>query len=208
MYTRIGSRMVAGGCVALFLVGSLGFAQGGGVAVSAPLKHQHVTIPNTELRTIYSHIVNQEFSIYVQQYLDIPNENYSGNHRGRHRVPHYEHGRLGGGGLFVLYSLFTHPETFRLYFAGSPSLEYDENVIFKHEREFSASGKGLNAKIFLSAGSLEDSSTIRGVKVMSEILESHYRPTAHVSSQVFEGEDHRSCMAVAIMRALRVLYGR
>ncbi len=127
-----------------------------------------------------------------------------------YRVSHADRGLAGYsyGGLFALYVLFTHPEVFGRFFAGSPSVEYDNDIIFKHARDFAATAKALKAKIFLSVGSLEDSLTIAGVKKMSAALQSQYGPGVQVSSQVFDGEDHRSCMAVAIMRAFRVLYGQ
>jgi len=127
-----------------------------------------------------------------------------------YRVSRSDRGLAGYsyGGLFVLYALFTHPETFRRFFAGSPSVEYDNEIIFKRANDFTAFAKRLKAKVFLSVGSLEDSSTIAGVRKMSDLLKSQSGPGVQVSLQIFDGEDHRSCMATAIMRAFRVLYGR
>lgn len=127
-----------------------------------------------------------------------------------YRVSRSDRGLAGYsyGGLFALYALFTSPETFGRYFAGSASLEYHNGIIFKHASDFAATGKGLKAKVFLSAGSLEDSLTIAGVKKMSAALQSRYGPGVQVSLQVFDGEHHSSCMAAAIMRAFRVLYGQ
>jgi uncharacterized protein len=268
-----------------------------------------VTIPNTELRTIYSRIVNQEFSIYIQlppnyaadsaatypvlyvtdanrsfpmvanssTVLTFPkgnlpeiivvgigypirdmadwaawrtrdltptNDTATDNYWNRtlarmtgrkydvrsggaskflefiiqelipfmesnYRVSHTDRGLAGYsyGGLFALYTLFTHPESFNRIFAGSPSVEYDHDNIFKYASDVAATGKGLKAKVFLSVGSLEDSSTIAGVKKMTTVLQSRYGSSIQISSQVFDGEDHRSCMSAAMMRAFRVLYG-
>ncbi len=124
-----------------------------------------------------------------------------------YRVSHSDRGLAGYsyGGLFALYALFAHPETFGRVFAGSPSVEYDNEIIFKQASGFAATGKRLETRVFLSAGSLEDSLTVTGLERMSTVLRS--LPGTQVSSWVFSGEDHRSCMAAAIMRALRVLYG-
>ena len=313
MSRNIGRQAIRCVCSTLLMVsmtGSHGIAQEERVVgLSAP-KHPAVTIPNTELRTVHSQIVNQQFSISIQlppnyftdsttiypviyvtdanrsfpmvanisSVLAFPkanlpeiivvgigyaikdmadwaawrsrdltptNDTGTDNHwnallakmtgrkfavtsggaprflefiikelipfvESNYRVSRLDRGLAGYsyGGLFVLYALFTHPETFGRYFAGSPSLEYDHDVIFDYEKKFAATGKGLRAKVFLSAGSLEDSSTITDVKKMADRLQSRYRPGFEVSSHVFEGEDHRSCMAAAVMRAFRVLYGQ
>ncbi len=313
MSRYIGKQVIKGGSLVLFLVFMVAFegiAQDKGLMVLSPPKYKEVTIPNTELRTIRSKTVDQEFSIYVQlppsyaadsttvypvlyvtdanrafpmvanissvltfpkgnlpeiivvgigypikdmfewaawRTRDLTPTNDTGtdsywntalarmSHRkfevrsggaskflefiinelipfmeSNYRVSHSDRGLAGYsyGGLFALYALFTHPETFGRYFAGSPSVEYDHGIIFKHANDFAATGRGLKARIFLSVGSLEDSSTVAGVKKMSEVLQSRFGPDVHVSSKVFDGEDHRSCMAAAIMRAFRILYGR
>jgi uncharacterized protein len=127
-----------------------------------------------------------------------------------YRVSRSDRGLAGYsyGGLFALYALFTHPEIFHRYFAGSPSVEFGNNMIFRLAGDTAATGRGVQPKIFLSAGSLEDSSTVAGVKSMSALLQSRYSPDGQVALQIFDGENHRSCMAAAIMRAFRTLYGR
>jgi len=116
---------------------------------------------------------------------------------------------LGGysyGGLFTLFALFTHPEAFDRYFAGSPSLEYDNGILFKYENEFALTHKNLNATIFLSAGSLENDGTIENLKKVSELLQSRNYQGLTIDSYVFPGESHRSCIPSAIMKAFKVLY--
>ena len=127
-----------------------------------------------------------------------------------YRVSRSDRGLAGYsyGGLFALYALFTHPETFRRFFAGSPSVEFHNDVIFKYAEDFAAVGQKVKAKVFLSVGGMEDSSTIAGTKRMTNILLAQSDPGGQVSLQLFDGEDHRSCMAAAIMRAFRVLYGQ
>ena len=306
-------QMIGYGCSVLLVVSVMGF---NGIAQEAQVidvpapKYPEVTIPNTELRRIRSHIVDQEFSLYIQlprNYVadsaaiypalymtdanrsfpmvanissvlafpkgnlpeiivvgigypindmadwgawrtrdltptrDTSTDNYWNtllakmSHRkfevrsggaskfldfiilelipfieANYRVSRSDRGLAGYsyGGLFALYALFTHPETFGRFFAGSPSVEYDNEIIFKRANDFTAFAKRLKAKVFLSVGSLEDSSTIAGVRKMSDLLKSQSGPGVQVSLQIFDGEDHRSCMATAIMRAFRVLYGR
>ena len=116
---------------------------------------------------------------------------------------------LGGysyGGLFTLFALLTNPEAFDRYFAGSPSLEYDNGILFKYENEFALTHKNLKANVFLSAGSLENDGTIENMKKMSDVLQSRNYQGLTLDSYVFPGESHRSCIPSAIMKAFKVLY--
>ena len=313
MRRYIGKQAIRDGCLILLVVFGTWFevsAQEAEVIVLPPPKYQEVTIPNTELRTIRSQNVGQEFNIYIQMpsnyfadsttiypvlYVTDANRSFpmvanissvlafpkanlpeiivvgigypikdmfewaawrtrdltpthdtsTDNHwntllakmshrkfevrsggaskflefiihelipfmESNYRASHSDRGLAGYsyGGLFALYALFTHPETFGRFFAGSPSVEYHHEIIFERAHDFAAVGKKLEAKVFLSVGSLEDSSTIAGVRKMSDVLQSQTGPGVQVSLQIFDGEDHRSCMATAIMRAFRVLYGQ
>ncbi|MBT8378140.1 MAG: hypothetical protein KJN64_02795 [Ignavibacteria bacterium] len=109
-------------------------------------------------------------------------------------------------GRFVLYTLFHHPEKFKRYFAGSPSLSGDNAILFKYEDEYAASNKDLPVKLFMSAGSLESYSMITNMNKMSEQLNSRNYPNLELETHIFENETHSSCYAASISRALKVLY--
>jgi predicted alpha/beta superfamily hydrolase len=116
---------------------------------------------------------------------------------------------LGGysyGGLFSLYVLFMRPELFTLYFAGSPSIGYDKGVLYTYEKEYASTHKDLNATLFMTAGGAEDSLLLVSVNRMAALLISRNYPGFKVETQVFPGENHMSCVPVAFMRAIRVLY--
>ena len=54
---------------------------------------------------------------------------------------------IGGysyGGLFSLYVLFKQPELFSIYYAGSPSIDYDKGVIFNFEKEYAKAHKDIS----------------------------------------------------------------
>ena len=116
---------------------------------------------------------------------------------------------LGGysyGGLFTLYALFEKPQWFGRYFAGSPSLHYDGQALFRIEEEFAASDRELDGKLFLSAGQLESEDIVNAVKKLSGILEVRKYSGLETSSHVFEGENHRSAYPASAMRAYTWLY--
>jgi predicted alpha/beta superfamily hydrolase len=118
---------------------------------------------------------------------------------------------IGGysyGGLFSLYVLFNQPELFSIYYAGSPSIDYDKGVLFSFEKEYESTHKDLNAKLFMSAGGSEDTLMVTNMKKMAELMQSRNYPGLTVETHVFPGETHESCYPSSIMRALRVLYNR
>ena len=102
---------------------------------------------------------------------------------------------IGGysyGGLFTLYVLFKHPELFSIYYAGSPSLDYDKGVLFSFEKDYASNHKDLNAKLFMSAGGSEDSLMITNMNKMAELLKALNFPGLTVETFVFPGENHES----------------
>jgi uncharacterized protein len=118
---------------------------------------------------------------------------------------------IGGysyGGLFSLYTLFSQSELFSIYYAGSPSINYDKGVLFNLEKDFSISHKNLKAKVFMSAGEAEDSTMIYNMKKMASLLESRRYPGLSVTTCIFQNETHQSCIPASIMRAFRVLYNK
>jgi predicted alpha/beta superfamily hydrolase len=118
---------------------------------------------------------------------------------------------IGGysyGGLFSLYVLFVKPELFSIFYAGSPSIDYDNGILFNLEKEYFNSHKDLKAKLFMSAGEKESSPMIDNMEKMTGLLESRKYPGLSVTTCVFQNETHQSCIPASIMRALRILYNK
>ena len=59
------------------------------------------------------------------------------------------------GGLFGVYLLINGSDVFQRFIIGSPSLWWDKRAMLKAEDALAASGKPLNARVFLSVGVLE-----------------------------------------------------
>jgi uncharacterized protein len=118
---------------------------------------------------------------------------------------------IGGysyGGLFSLYILFKQPELFTLYFAGSPSIKYNNGILFTYENEYASTHKDLNAKLFMTAGGAEDSIMTGNVKKMAAQLQSRNYAGLKVETHIFPDETHQSCVPSALMRAFKVLYNK
>jgi predicted alpha/beta superfamily hydrolase len=110
------------------------------------------------------------------------------------------------GGVFTLFSLFYSPETFQRYYAGSPSIFWDNKVLFKYEKEYADTHKDLPVTLFMSSGGLENKSEIADVYEMAYRLESRKYPGLKLETHIFEGETHASCYAAGLSRALKMIY--
>jgi uncharacterized protein len=115
---------------------------------------------------------------------------------------------LGGysyGGLFTLYTMFTKPDLFNKYFAGSPTIEFGNGFLFDLENKFASSSKDIRAKLWMTAGGAEDSTTIANVKRMTTTLKSRHYAGLSVESYIFPEETHQSSMAASLMRGFVVI---
>lgn len=118
---------------------------------------------------------------------------------------------IGGysyGGLFSLYTLFTRPDLFTSYYAGSPSIDYGNGTLFELEKAYASSHNNLKAHLFMSAGGSEDSVMVSNVGEMANLLKSRNYPGLEVETHIFPGETHPSCLPSSVMWAFKVLYKR
>jgi predicted alpha/beta superfamily hydrolase len=117
---------------------------------------------------------------------------------------------LGGssGGLFVLYSLFQQPSPFNRFVANSPSLWYDDQLMFKTERAFAAQHQQLNAKLFTSSGSYEEESNPpMYANFIQQLKASNYKGF-EMESFVVDKTGHGSEPPYAISRGLQFVFSK
>lgn len=116
------------------------------------------------------------------------------------------------GGLFGLFTLFTSPKSFNRYVIGSPSIWWDNKHILQIEEEYSKNNKELPAKIFMSAGDLEeegDSDAFRmvtNVKSLSKTLKKRNYEGLTIKTVILEDETHCSAVAATLNRGLRSVF--
>jgi len=136
------------------------------------------------------------------------------------RYPVEGNGTLFGcslGGLFTLYALLARPGSFDHYIAGSPSIWWNDAVLFDLEEKTAASTRDMAATLFMGVGSLEEGAGIPGVDMfrfitnmrdMASRLESRGYPSLQVTTQVFDDEGHTSVPPVVLTRGLRRAFPR
>jgi predicted alpha/beta superfamily hydrolase len=114
------------------------------------------------------------------------------------------------GGLFGLYALLEGEGTFQRVIAASPSIGWDNRLIFQMESAYAQSHDSLPAQLFLSSGFLEDNEengeTVSHVKELVEILESRNYSGLQIKTAYFEDETHISVVPAQISRGLRSIY--
>ncbi|WP_083585647.1 alpha/beta hydrolase [Clostridium kluyveri] len=114
------------------------------------------------------------------------------------------------GGIFVLHMLFTKPDTFQTYVAGSPSIHWNKKPILEEEQKFLMSIKSkelsCNINIMIAVGELEKEQVIPmnyNARELSRRLSVYQNKGLRVQFHEFEGENHVSVLPVLINRALR-----
>jgi len=110
------------------------------------------------------------------------------------------------GGLFSLYALFQKSETFHRFYAGSPSIKWDEDYMYQLENDFAASHRDLPVRLFMCVGGLESESYIYNMNKMDSLLRSRNYPNLEIESIIFENETHGSTVPASISRGLKMLY--
>lgn len=109
------------------------------------------------------------------------------------------------GGLFSTYAMLHSNGIFTHYLIGSPSLWWDEGVIFSHEKEYANRNTTLDAKVFMSVGSLEEDLMVTPVKYLAHALTGRNYKGFEFHTHVFENERHFTVIPATLSRGLRIL---
>jgi len=105
-----------------------------------------------------------------------------------------------------MHTLLTQPETFQRYVLCSPDFEWDNRVIFATERACVEVRTDLPARLFLTAGSLEErviDPTVSNLYRMAALLKNRNYPGLALTLVLFEGETHSSIVSASVARGLR-----
>jgi predicted alpha/beta superfamily hydrolase len=107
------------------------------------------------------------------------------------------------GGLFGLYVLFSEPTTFNRYILGSPSTWWDNEVIMKQAADFGATGRTVNARLFMSAGALEEDE-VRNIRRLKTSLSDV--KGLQIETYVFPDESHMTVWSMTYIRGVQWAY--
>lgn len=110
------------------------------------------------------------------------------------------------GGIFGLYALLRHPDTFQRYIIGSPWVDEDDPQVLKLETEYAATHSDLPATVFIGAGSLEPEFVVNNILKLEKAFQNRNYPNLRLHTHIFEGETHLSVVPNLISRGLKVVY--
>ena len=108
------------------------------------------------------------------------------------------------GGTFTLYALFTEPELFSGYVAGSPPVVLGNNFAFKQEAEYASSHQDLPVRLFLFVGSEEE--LAYPVEQFMKTLRDRNYPSLEMETRTLEGERHAGVKPEGFNRGLRYIF--
>lgn len=104
------------------------------------------------------------------------------------------------GGLFGAYALLKHPDTFRNYILGSPSIQGDLPTLSELGSGAEGENNGLNANVYISYGTLEKE--LGGhVEEFINILKNRNDETLNLEHAVIEGE-HQTAFPMTAVRSV------
>ncbi|MCP4223546.1 MAG: alpha/beta hydrolase [Actinomycetia bacterium] len=109
--------------------------------------------------------------------------------------------------LFALDTLLTDPDLFDRWVLASPSVWWDDQVMFRREANHASVTEDISARVFISAGS--DEGGLEGFgghrDLYDRLLERNY-PSLNLSWALFPGETHSSVIGGAVSRGLRQVF--
>jgi predicted alpha/beta superfamily hydrolase len=111
------------------------------------------------------------------------------------------------GGLFALYTLFHEPALFQKYLISSPSLYWNDSEMLGEETEYyNGRHKILQARIFISAGSLEPDPMAPDIKQLVNLLRQRHYQGLEITEYIFQDETHLSVIPYSFSRGMRIIY--
>ncbi len=116
------------------------------------------------------------------------------------------------GGFFALYAMLRRPDLFRRVVTVSPAIYWGGRMLLELEASLAARVHDLPAKLFLSAGSLEEAhdprcGLVSNLYGLEARLKARAYPGLDIALQVFEGENHMSVFPSAVTRGLGHVFG-
>jgi len=110
------------------------------------------------------------------------------------------------GGLFGMYALLHHPDTFQRLILVSPSLWWDSDIAFKYETQYRSVHKALPVRLFMSMGEGELDTMLGPMRRLENVMRSRPYEGLHLKTRIFAGERHLSTFPVAVTHGLRAVF--
>jgi hypothetical protein len=104
-----------------------------------------------------------------------------------------------------LYALFHEPETFNRYVLTSPSLGWDNEIVYAYNKSYAEKTKELRAKVFMGIGEYED---VPAFQTFVDQLKAKDYEGLELQTRVLEGMGHSGGKAEGYTRGLQFVYAK
>jgi predicted alpha/beta superfamily hydrolase len=111
------------------------------------------------------------------------------------------------GGLFTLYALFRETELFNRYVLTSPSVGWDNQVLYAYEQEYAHRHAQLPVRVFIGVGALEGGGVMDCRKFVDQLKSRNYEGL-DLTSIVIDGIGHSGGKAEGYSRGLQAVFAR
>ena len=108
------------------------------------------------------------------------------------------------GGLFTMYTLFTHSNMFNRYVAASPAFTWDNNVLNKYEEQYHANASNPPAKLFMCVGGVETS--VPDYEKLVSFLNNRHYTNLQIESKVLENTGHSGTKGEGYEKGLQFVF--
>jgi predicted alpha/beta superfamily hydrolase len=110
------------------------------------------------------------------------------------------------GGLFTMYTLFTHPQMFNRYVAASPAFMWDNSVLYQYEKRYYANTSNPPANLFMCVGGVETS--VPEFEKLTKFLHDRHYPNLQIESKVLENTGHSGTKGIGYEKGLQFAFKR
>jgi predicted alpha/beta superfamily hydrolase len=110
------------------------------------------------------------------------------------------------GGLFTMYTLFTHPEMFNRYVAASPAFTWDNKILYKYEEQYHANKSNPPARLFMCVGGVETS--VPDYEKLTAFLNNRHYSNLQIESKVLENTGHSGTKGIGYEKGLQFVFKR
>jgi predicted alpha/beta superfamily hydrolase/phage pi2 protein 07 len=110
------------------------------------------------------------------------------------------------GGLFTMYTLFTHADMFSGYIAASPAYGWDKEVMYQYEKKYFESNPTLPARLYMTMGEVERG--LPGFEKLAKHLSGRNYKNLSIRSKVLENTGHSGTKTEGFGRGMQYVFER
>ncbi len=110
------------------------------------------------------------------------------------------------GGLFTMYTMFTHTDMFSGYIAASPAVGWDNEVLYSYEKKFAAQKINTPIRLYMTVGEVERSRP--AFEKMAKMAADRKYTNVSLRSKVLENTGHSGTKAETYARGLQYIFER